>query len=77
MSDQDECKHGMVPAWCAACRGLVDESYSSAHIDYTFEAKYAGKCAGCGKPFAEGVTVGKTTDGDIIDKRCFPDDFSG
>lgn len=37
-SSEDECKHGMVPEWCASCKGLKTPEEEEALADAQLEA---------------------------------------
>ncbi len=69
MSDDDECKHGLDPAWCAACKEGPKRN-EPERVDYTFRAKYEGQCPECDLPITLGQAVAKTTRGRVLHGWC-------
>jgi hypothetical protein len=64
--DVDECKHGMNPEWCAACknppRGVTTES--------VFEAKHGSWCPRCSYPIVPGEEVARLSNEMIVHEEC-------
>lgn len=60
----DECRHGMTPAFCADCTGRDGGAYAESdrrarllnHYGWR-EAKYPGRCAACGGWYRPGEPI--------------------
>lgn len=62
--EEDECRHGMNPAYCADCQNKTLETETDWTIDYFFNAQYAGHCARCRGAIEEGERIGRLRDDD-------------
>ncbi len=67
----DECKHGLEVAWCAACKeGLKRNPPDTA--DWRFVARYDGHCPECDLPIHVGQRAAKTTKDRTLHESCLP-----
>lgn len=63
----------LLPEYCAHCRGITDELASTITIVEAFRSPVAGRCPGCDRDYKANAQVGRTDDGEVVCKRCFPD----
>ena len=74
--DEDECKHGMVPDWCSACKEGPSRP-NQWEFDYSFTAGFDGQCPECDLPIKTGQKLAnvKRASGDsrYVHLRCAPE----
>ena len=72
----EECIHGMGdPAWCVICNGRAARDRAAAQeaastVEYSFKAKFVGRCAECLEPWRPGELVSRCTDERIRHAGC-------
>lgn len=68
MSDE-ECKHGLDPRWCAACKAPLPR-HEQVDIEATFAARYEGQCSGCNLPIQVGQVVHRLSTEQYVHRGC-------
>ena len=69
MTDEVECIHGMVKAWCSLCRPR--KPAPREHIERTFSARYTSRCPECRELIDPGDVVHLLMpSGKVIHEEC-------
>lgn len=72
----DECIHGMDPAWCSVClKGPATYSFKEPTVlpeGPAFPARFPGDCPGCNLPVVEGQIIRKWSDERYRHQGCTP-----
>lgn len=69
MNEADECKHGMNPAWCSACKEGPRRP-RPATVEATFCSRYDGQCPACNLPIIKGQVIHRMSNDTYVHEGC-------
>ena len=70
MTDEQECKHGLVLEWCASCKTGPAVVVDRPVVEATFHAMFEGDCPGCRLPISVGQTIHRLSSGRYVHEGC-------
>jgi hypothetical protein len=66
---EDECKHGLAPAWCSVCIHGVSKP-ELVTVEFTIKAKHDGSCPSCNLPISAGEHISKLSNERYVHEWC-------
>lgn len=65
----DECRHGLPKASCYSCKHPLRAPVRPT-VEYTFTAKFDGRCGECNLPMRVGEVVARMSDERYVHEGC-------